>query len=90
MRSIKKVLFSILAIFILNIVLIKNFVYADVIFGPTVSTVISYSSLYYIAIIVVITIVVGILIFILRKIYKSNQLQKDEENVKGEKNNDNS
>lgn len=90
MRSIKKVLFSILAIFILNIVLIKNFVYADLIFGPTVSTVISYSPLYYIAIIVVITIVVGISIFILRKIYKSNQLQKDEENVKGEKNNDNS
>lgn len=90
MRSIKKVLFSILAIFILNIALIKNFVYADLISGPTVSTVISYSPLYYIAIIVVITIVVGISIFILRKIYKSNQLQKDEENVKGEKNNDNS
>ena len=77
-----KVLFSILTIFLLNIVLIKNFVYADVIAGPT--AIISYSPLYYIAIIVVIAIVVGISIFILKKIYKRNQLQKDEENVKRE------
>ena len=82
MRSIKKILFSILAVFILNIVLIKNFVYADLITDST--EIISYSPLYYIAIIVVIAIVVGISIFILRKIYKSNQLQKDEENVKGD------
>lgn len=82
MRGIKKVLFSILAVFLLNIVLIKNFVYADLVADPT--EIISYSPLYYIAIIVVIAIVVGISIFILRKIYKSNQLQKDEENVKGE------
>lgn len=82
MRGIKKVLFSILAVFLLNIVLIKNFVYADLVAGPT--EIISYSPLYYIAIIVVIAIVVGISIFILRKIYKSNQLQKDEESVKGD------
>lgn len=82
MRSIKKVLFSILSVFLLNIILIKNFVYADVIDSPR--EIISYSPLYYIAIIVVIAIVVGISIFILRKIYKSNQLQKDEENVKGD------
>lgn len=82
MRSIKKVLFSILAVFLLNIVLIKNAVYADLVAGPTET--ISYSPLYYIAIIVIIAIVVGISIFILRKIYKSNQLQKDEENVKGD------
>ena len=82
MRSIKKVLFSILSVFLLNIILIKNFVYADVIDSPR--EIISYSFLYYIAIIVVIAIVVGISIFILRKIYHSNQLQKDEENVKGD------
>ena len=82
MKGIKKVLFSILAVFLLNIVLIKNFVYADLVTGPT--EIISYSPLYYISIIVVIAIVVGISIFILRKIYKSNQLQKDEENRKGE------
>ena len=80
MRGIKKVLFSILAIFLLNIVLIKNFVYADL----AVTTSISYSPLYYITIIVAIAIVVAISIFILRKIYKSNQLQKDEEKIKGE------
>lgn len=83
MRGVKKVLFSILAVFLLNIVLIKDFVYADLIVDSS-ETIISYSPLYYIAIIVVIAIVVGISIFILRKIYKSNQLQKDEENVKGE------
>ncbi len=82
MRGIKKVLFRIWAIFLLNIVLIKNFVYADLIAVPT--EIIRYSPLYYIAIIVVIAIVVGISIFILRKIYKSNQLQEDEENEKGE------
>ena len=83
MRGAKKVLFSILAVFLLNIVLIKNFVYADLVAGPT--EIISYSPLYYIAIIAVIAIVVGISIFILRKIYKSNQLEKDEEYEKGEK-----
>lgn len=83
MRGIQKVLFSIGAIFLLNIVLIKNFVYADVIAGPT--EIINYSPLYYIAIIVVIAIVVGISIFILRKIYKSNQLEIDDEKGKGEK-----
>ena len=82
MGGIKKVLFGILTIFLLNIVLIKNFVYADFVAGP--KEIISYSPLYYIAIIVVMAIVVGISIFILRKIYKSNQLEKDEENVKGE------
>ncbi len=81
MREIKKI-FSIWYIFILNIVIIRNFVYADLIDSPR--EIISYSFLYYIAIIVVIAIVVGISIFILRKIYKSNQLQKDEENVKGD------
>ena len=82
MRGIKKVLFSILTIFLLNIVLIKNFVYADEITTP-IKTV-RYSLSYYIATIVAIAIVVGISIFILRKIYKSNQLQKDEENEKEE------
>ena len=83
MKSIKKILYSILVISFFNIVLIKNFVYADIISYPR--KIIKYSPLYYIAIIVIIAIVVGISILILRKIYKSNQLEKNEEDEKGVK-----
>ena len=79
MKCIKKILYSILAISFFNIVLINNYVYADVI-APRI---IDYTPLYYIAIIVGIAIVTGISILILRKIYKSNQLEKEEENEKG-------
>lgn len=85
MKAIKNILFSIFAIYLLNIVLIENSVYADVV-DP--EEIIIYSPLYYISIIVAIAMVVGISIFILKKIYKSNKLQKDKENVKGEENND--
>lgn len=77
MKSVKKLLYSILAISFFNIVLIKNFVYADLVVAP--KEIINYSPLYYIAIIVVIAIVVGISILILRKIYKNNQLEKENE-----------
>lgn len=83
MKSIKKILYSIFAISFFNIVLIKNFVYANPIAIPREIEVIDYSPLYYIAIIISIAIVVGISILILRKIYKSNQLEKDKENEKG-------
>ena len=82
MKSVKKLLYSILAISLFNIVLIKNFVYADLVVGP--QEIINYSPLYYIAMIVVIAIVVGISVLILRKIYKNNQLEK-ENNEKIEK-----
>lgn len=100
MRGIKKILFSIWSIFVLNILTIKNFVYADEISPMEMYTKNFYSPrntptpireedvfhpLYYIAIFLVITIIVGISILILRKIYKSSQLDKDEENEKGEK-----
>lgn len=75
MKSVKKLLYSILAISLFYIVLIKNFVYADVIAGP--QEIINYSPLYYIVMIVVIAIVVGISVLILRKIYKNNQLEKE-------------
>lgn len=83
MKSVKKIFYSVLAIIFLNMVLIKNCVYADVV-GPIER--ITYTPLYYIAIIVVIAIVVGMSIWILRKIYKNNQLDKEEnkENEKGE------
>ncbi len=74
MKSVKKIFYSILAISFLNVVLIRKFVYADVV-GTL--EIINYSPLYYIAIIAVITIVVGISILILRKIYKNNQLEKE-------------
>ena len=83
MKSVKKNFYAIIIIAILSVCLVNNFVYADEITTP-IKTV-RYSLSYYIATIVVIAIVVGISIFILRKIYKSNQLEKDEENVKGEK-----
>lgn len=79
MKSIKKILYSIFAISFFNIVLIKNFVYANPIAIPREIEVIDYSPL---AIIILIAIVVGISILILRKIYKSNQLEKDKENEK--------
>ena len=82
MKSITRVLFSTLCFFLFNIVIIKNIVYADVIDTPR--KIIIYSPLYYLIIILVIAIVTGISIFILRKIYKINHLQKDEENVKGD------
>ena len=78
METVKKILYSIIVITFLNIVLIKNFVYADVVVGPR--EIINYSPLYYIAIIIVIAIVVGVSILILRKIY---QLGKTEENEEG-------
>lgn len=78
MENVKKILYSIIVITFLNIVLIKNFVYADVVVGPR--EIINYSPLYYIAIIIVIAIVVGVSILILRKIY---QLGKTEENEEG-------
>ena len=81
MKSIKKLIFSIFAISLFNIFLIKKYVYANPIEIPR--EVINYSPLYYIAIIVSITLVVGVSILILRKIYKNNQLEKDEENKKG-------
>lgn len=76
MKNIKKILYSILIISFFNIVLIKNFVYADIIYHPKEIT---YTPLYYLVIIVIVAIVVGISIWILRKIYKSNQLEKNEE-----------
>lgn len=82
MKSVKKLLYSILAISFVSIILIKNVVYADLVVGP--QEIINYSPLYYIAIIVVIAIVVGISILILRKIYKNDQLEK-ENNEKIEK-----
>lgn len=82
MKSVKKLLYRILAISFVSIMLIKNVVYADLIGDP--QEIIIYSLLYYIAIIVVIAIVVGISILILRKIYKNNQLEK-ENNEKMEK-----
>ncbi len=85
MKSIKKILYSLLVIFFFNIVLIKN-VYADMVSFQT--EIINYSPLYYIAIIVIIAIVVGISILILRKIYKSNQLEKNTENERGSEKND--
>jgi hypothetical protein len=78
---VKKILYSILIISFISIILIKNVVYADIIAGPL--EIINYSPLYYIAIIVVIAIVVGISILILKNIYKNNQLEK-EKNEKGE------
>ena len=78
LKIIKKILSSILSIFVLNIFIIKNFVFADMI-GGTV-TVIEYTPAYYIAIFIVIAILVAISIIILRKIYKSNQLEKDGRN----------
>ena len=75
MKSVKKFLYSILTSAFFNIILIENFVYADLIDGP--QEIISYSPLYYIAIIVVIAIVVGISILILKNIYKNNQLEKE-------------
>lgn len=76
MNNIKKILYSILVISFSNIAFIKNFVYADMVIGP--SEIIEYSPLYYISIIVVIAIVVGVSIMILRAIYKNNQLEKEE------------
>lgn len=98
MKSVKKLLCSILAISFVSIILIKNVVYADVYWGfeepyePHVVFNYNYSSLYYISIIIAIAIVVGISILILRKIYKSNQLEKEnnEKIEKGVKNNDKS
>lgn len=81
--SIKKIICSLGVSSFLYIFLIKNFVYADIIDIPIKR--IQYSPLYYIAISVVIAIVVGISILILTKIYKSNQLENEEENKKGEK-----
>ena len=89
MKSIKKILYSVLVISFFYIVLIKNFVYADIIINRPIK-IIDYSPLYYISIIVIVAIVVGISILILRKIYKSNQLEKNEEDEKGVKNNDKS
>ena len=77
MKRVKKLLYSILAISFFYIVLIKNFVYADLVVGPQEIEIINYSPLYYIAMIVVIAIVVGISVLILRKIYKDNQLDKE-------------
>lgn len=82
MKSVKRIFFAIVLITIISLCLLNNFVYADAI--SMTREIIIYSPLYYIAIIVVIAIVVGISIFILRKIYKSNQLQKDEESIKGD------
>ena len=82
MRGIKKILFSIWSIFIFYIMTIRNFVNADLISPMEIHDIINYSPLYYIAIFIIIAIIVGISIFILRRIYKSNQLEKDE---KGEK-----
>ena len=88
MRMIKKLFFSIWCIIILNIMIIRSFVYADEIsltqFHHEVTNL---STLYYIAIFIFIAIIVGISIYILRKIDKNNQLEKykDEENEKGEK-----
>ena len=85
MKGIKKILYSIVFISFLHIFLINNFAYADSITYPIEKII--YTPLYYIAVIVVISIVVGISILILRKICKSNQLEK-EKNEKGEEDND--
>ena len=84
MKNIKKTLFSILVISFFNIFLIAKSVYANPIAEPSEIVKINYSPLYYLTIIGLIALVVGISILILRKIYKSNQLEKDEENEKGE------
>ena len=73
MNNIKKIFFSVFIIAFINIALIKNYVYADVIMAKTIN----YSPLYYIAIIGVILIVEGISIFILKKIYNSNKLEQE-------------
>ena len=88
MKRIKKIIYSIIVICFFCMILIKNFVYADIIAGP--NEVIEYSPLYYLAIIVVIVIVVAISTSILRNIYKSNQIDREEENEKEWKNNDKS
>lgn len=78
MKNVKKMLYSILAIAFASIILIKNVVYAVVVEY-------SYSPLYYISIIVVIAIVIVISILILRKIYKDNQLENENNEKKGVK-----
>lgn len=78
MSSVKKILYCVL--FVCFVVGISNNVYADL---AVPRTIINYSPLYYIAIAIVIAVVVGISILILKKIYKSNQLDT-EENRKGE------
>ena len=84
MKNIKKLLFSILVISFFNIFLIEKFVYANPIAISQEIEVINYSPLYYIAVIVSITFVVGLSILILREFYKNNQIEKDKENKKGE------
>ncbi len=76
MKNIRRIFYSIIIIIISSIVLTQNSVYA--VLQYTLHT---YTPLYYISIIVVMTIVTGISILILRKIYKDNKLEKstDEE-----------
>lgn len=85
MKNIKKSLFSIFIISFFNMLLIEKSVYANPIADPDEIEVISYSPLYYITIIFLIDVVVGISILILKNIYKSNQLEKNEEDKKGDK-----
>lgn len=77
MRKLKKVLFCIIGNSILSVILVQNFVYADVV-DDRFFTDITYSPLYYIAIIASVAIVMIISICILRKIYKENQEEKNE------------
>lgn len=83
MKNVKKMFYRIIAITTLSIAVVKNFVYADVIIDPYERII--YSPFYYIAIIALIAIVMGISILILRKIYKDNQLKKntDKEDEEG-------
>lgn len=81
MKKGKKSLYSILVIFFVSIILNRNIVYADVISLQPEN---NYTPSYYIAMIIVIALVVDISILILRKIYKDNQLEK-ENNEKIEK-----
>ncbi len=84
MRKLKKVLFCIICNSIFSEIFVQNFVYADLI-DDTITD-ITYSPLYYIAIIASVAIVMIISICILRKIYKENQAEKNEtkENKGGE------
>lgn len=82
MKKLKKILFCMIGNVILSAILARNVVYADLI-GDTI-TITKYSPLYYIAIIGSVIVVMIVSICILRKIYKENQEEKDEEEkIKG-------
>ena len=71
MKKVKKILYSIFAVFVANIVLIKNVVFADVVTGTSVPDK-SEVSLTLIFVLLVVTITGSILLLI----YKQNEAEK--------------